>query len=101
VLDNALGYALNQGGTAQFGPSYDPTNPYTFSLAYAVVTFAGYLTGEEAQKFFNYLGTINPALWSGTNAGFTQIALKDFGVSNSKLFLIGRGHDPGHDLFAT
>ncbi len=89
VLDNALGYALNQGGTAQFGLSYDPTNPYTFSLAYAVVRFAGYLTGEEAQKFFNYLGTINPALWSGTNAGFTQIALKDFGLSNSMLFLIG------------
>ena len=89
VLDNALGYALNQGGTAQFGLSYDPTNPYTSPLAYAVVTFAGYLTGEEAQKFFNYLGTINPKLWSGKNAGFTQIALKDFGLSNSMLFLIG------------
>ncbi len=89
VLDNALGYALNQGGTAQFGLSYDPTNPYTFPLAYAVVTFKGYLTGEGAQKFFNYLGAINPALWSGTNAGFTQIALDDSGVSNSMLFLIG------------
>ena len=89
VLDNALGYALNQGGTAQFGLSYDPTNPYTFPLAYAVVTFGGYLTGEGAQKFFNYLGTINPALWSGKNAGFTQIALNDFGLSNSMLFLIG------------
>ncbi len=89
VLDNALGYALNQGGTAQFGLSYDPTNPYTSPLAYAVVTFGGYLTGEEAQKFFNYLGTINPKLWSGKNAGFTQIALKDFGLSNSMLFLIG------------
>ncbi len=89
MLDNALGYALNQGGTAQFGLSYDPTNPYTFALAYAVVTFAGYLTGEEAQKFFNYIGTINPALWSGKNAGFTQIALNDFGLSNSMLFLIG------------
>jgi hypothetical protein len=89
VLDNALGYALNQGGTAQFGLSYDPANPYTFALAYAVVTFGGYLTGEEAKKFFNYLGTINPALWSGKNAGFTQIALSDFGLSNSMLFLIG------------
>ncbi len=89
VLDNALGYALNQGGTAQFGLSYDPSNPYTFPSAYAVVTFAGYLTGEEAQKFFNYIGTINPALWSGKNAGFTQIALNDFGLSNSMLFLIG------------
>ena len=89
VLDNALGYALNQGGTAQFSLSYDPTNRYMSPLAYALVTFAGYLTGEEAEKFFNYLGTINPALWSGANAGFTQIALKDFGLSNSMLFLIG------------
>jgi hypothetical protein len=89
TLDNALGYALNQGGNAQFGLSYDPTNPYTSPLAYAVVTFGGYLTGEEAQKFFNYLGTINPKLWTGKNAGFTQIALKDFGLSNSMLFLIG------------
>jgi hypothetical protein len=89
VLDNALGYALNQGGTAQFALKFDPANPYTFSLAYAVVTFGGYLTGEEARKFFNYLGTINPALWRGKNAGFTQIALNDFGLSNSMLFLIG------------
>ena len=89
VLDNALGYALNQGGTAQFGLSFDPTNPYTSPLAYAVVTFQPNLTGEGAQKFFNYLGTINPKLWSGKNAGFTQIALTDFGLSNSMLFLIG------------
>jgi hypothetical protein len=53
------------------------------------VTFAGYLTGEEARKFFNYLGTIDAKLWSGRNAGFTQIALNDFGLSNSMLFLIG------------
>ena len=89
VLDNVLGYVLNQGGTAQFGLSYNPSNPYTFALAYAIVTFQGYLTGEGAQKFFNYLGTIDPALWSGTNAGFTQIALNAFGPSNSMLFLIG------------
>jgi hypothetical protein len=89
VLDNALGYALNQGGTAQFGLTYDPSNPYTSPLAYAVVTFEGFLTVEGAQKFFNYLGTINPALWSGRNAGFTQIELNDFGPSNSMLFLIG------------
>jgi hypothetical protein len=89
VLDNVLGYALNQGGTAQFSLSYDPINRYMSPLAYAMVTFTGYLTGEQAQKFFNYLGTINPALWSGKNAGFTQIALNDFGLSNSMLFLIG------------
>ena len=89
VLDNALGYALNQGGTAQFGLSFDPTNPFTSPLVYADVTFQPNLTGEEAQKFFDYLGTINPKLWSGKNAGFTQIALTDFGRSNSMLFLIG------------
>lgn len=89
VLDNALGYALNQGGTAQFGLSYDPSNPYTSPLAYAIVTFQGYLTGEQAQAFFNYLGTIDAALWSGANAGFTQIALQPFGPNNSMLFLIG------------
>ena len=89
VLDNALGYTLNQGGTAQFSLSYNPSNPYTSPLAYAIVTFQEYLTGEEAQNFFNYLGTIDPKLWSGKNAGFTQIALDAFGLSNSMLFLIG------------
>lgn len=89
VLDNALGYALNQGGNAQFGLSYDPNNPHTSPSAYAIVTFQGYLTGEGAQNFFNYLGTIDPKLWSGKNAGFTQIALDAFGLSNSMLFLIG------------
>jgi hypothetical protein len=89
VLDNALGYALNQDGTAQFSRRYDPNNPFDFSLDYAMVTFAGNLTGEQAQSFFNYLGTIDAALWSGTNAGFTQIPLHLFGPDNSMLFLIG------------
>jgi len=89
VLDNALGYVLNQGATAQFGLSYEPNIPHTFPLAYAVVTFRGPLTGEEAQKFFNYLGTINAKLWSGKNAGFTQIAIRDLGLNDSMLFLIG------------
>jgi hypothetical protein len=44
---------------------------------YAVVTFAGTLTGEEAKGFFGYLGTIDPALWSGTFAGFTQIDFRN------------------------
>ena len=35
VLDNALGYVLNQGGTARFGLSYNLSNPYTFPLAHA------------------------------------------------------------------
>jgi hypothetical protein len=89
VLDNALGYVLNQSGTAQFGLRYNPSNPYEFGLDYAVVTFAGILTGEHAQEFFNYLGTIDPALWTGANAGFTQINLLPFGPDNSMLFLIG------------
>src|SRR5215475_1714035 len=71
VLDNALGYVLNQGGTAHFSP--DNAKAYDFSLDYAVVTFAGALSGVQAKGFFDYLGTIDPALWSGALAGFTQI----------------------------
>jgi len=89
VLDNALGYVLNQSGTAQFSLRFNPKNPFVFPLDYAVVTFEGHLTGEHAKKFFDYLGTIDPALWSGANAGFTQISLDDDGRSNSMLFLIG------------
>jgi hypothetical protein len=43
VLDNALGYVLNQGGTAHFSP--DNFKAYAFALDYAVVTFSGSLTG--------------------------------------------------------
>ena len=60
-----------------------------FGLDYAVVTFEGNLTGLQAKKFFDYIGTIDPALWSGPNAGFTQIALSDNGLCDSMLFLIG------------
>jgi hypothetical protein len=94
VLDNVLGYVLNQGGTAQFGLHYNANNPYEFSNQYAVVTFAAALTGEHAMEFFNYLGTIDPALWTGTDAGFTQINFSNSPVYNymlndSMLFLIG------------
>jgi len=89
VLDNALGYVLNQDGTAQFSLQYSPANPYQFALPYAVVTFGGSLTGERAQSFFNYLGTIDADLWTGANAGFTQVPLNPFGPDNSMLFLIG------------
>jgi hypothetical protein len=85
VLGNALGYVLSQGGTAHFSP--DNAKAYAFVLDYAVVTFRGTLTGDEAGDFFDHLGTIDPALWSGLFAGFTQI---DFGMSstnNSMLFL--------------
>jgi len=94
ALDNALGYVLNQSGTAQFSLPYNKKNPFEFALDYAVVTHAGALTGKQAMQFFDYLGTIDPALWSGTNAGFTQINFSDSAVSNymlndSMLFLIG------------
>lgn len=85
VLSNALGYVLNQSGTAHFSP--DNPKAYAFSLDYAVVTFAGTLTGEEAKGFFDYLGTIDPALWSGAFAGFTQIDFKNSSTNNSMLFL--------------
>ena len=85
VLDNALGYVLNQGGTAHFSP--DNAKAYAFSLDYAVVTFAGTLTGTEAKAFFDYLGTIDFALWGGLFAGFTQIDFEDSPTNNSMLFL--------------
>jgi hypothetical protein len=94
VLDNALGYALNQGGTAQFSLQFSTKNPFVFALDYAVVTFGGFLSGVQAQQFFNYLGTIDPKLWSGTDAGFTQVNISNNPVNNyllddSMLFLIG------------
>ncbi len=85
VLDNALGYVLNQGGTAHFSP--DNPKAYFFSLDYAVVTFDDALTGVEAKGFFDYLGTIDAALWSGTFAGFTQIDFQGSPTNNSMLFL--------------
>jgi len=78
ILDNALGYVLNQGGTVHFSLS----NPkaYDFSLDYAVVGFPQTLSGLQAKAFFDHLGTVDPALWSGTYAGFTQ-------VGNTMVFL--------------
>jgi hypothetical protein len=51
------------------------------------VTFAGPLTGVHAKGFFDYLGTIDPALWSGQFAGFTQIDFQGSSTNNSMLFL--------------
>jgi hypothetical protein len=85
VLDNALGYVLNQSGTAHFSP--DNARAYDFPLDFAVVTFAGTLTGVQAKGFFDYLGTIDPALWSGQFAGFTQIDFLGSPTNNSMLFL--------------
>ena len=94
MLNNALGYVLNQSGTAQFSLPYDQRNPFEFDLDYAVVTYAGTLTGEHAKRFFDHVGTVDPELWSGENAGFTQInggpsAVNEFMSNNSMLFLIG------------
>jgi hypothetical protein len=85
VLDNALGYVLNQSGTAHFSP--DNPKAYFFALDYAVVTFADALTGVQAKEFFDFLGTIDPALWIGRFAGFTQIDFQDSPTDNSMLFL--------------
>ena len=85
VLGNALGYVLNQGGTTHFSP--DNAKAYAFALDYAVVTFQGTLTGDEAGEFFDHLGTIDAALWSGLFAGFTQIDFGGSPTNNSMLFL--------------
>ena len=81
VLGNALGYVLNQGGTAHFSP--DNARAYAFVLDYAVVTFRGTLTGDQAGEFFEHLGTIDPALFSGLFAGFTQIDFDSSPTNNS------------------
>jgi len=85
VLGNALGYVLSQGGTAHFSP--DNFKAYAFPLDYALVTFLGTLTGDEAQEFFEHLSTIDEALFSGPLAGFTQIDLAGSTTNNSMLFL--------------
>jgi hypothetical protein len=85
VLDNALGYVLSQGGTVHF--SADNAKAYAFVLDYAVVTFLGTLSGDESRQFFDRLGTIDAALWSGQFAGFTQIDFGNSPTNNSMLFL--------------
>ena len=85
VVDNALGYVLNQGGTVHF--SVDNAKAYAFTLDYAVVTFPGTLSGDEAGQQFERLGTIDTALFSGTFAGFTQVDFNGSPTNNSMLFL--------------
>ena len=85
VLSNALGYVQSQGGTVHFSP--DNARAYAFALDYAVVTFSGSLSGQQAGAFFEHLGTIDPALFSGTFAGFTQINFGSSLTNNSMLFL--------------
>lgn len=85
VLDNALGYVLNQGGTAHF--SADNAKAYAFTLDFAVVTFPGTLSGDHARQFFDGLENIDAALWSGQFAGFTQVDFGGSPTNNSMLFL--------------
>jgi hypothetical protein len=85
VLDNALGYVLNQEATAHFSP--DNFKAYAFKLDYAVVTFPSGLNGLDAAAFFERLGSIDAALFSGLFAGFTQIAFQGSPLNNSMLFL--------------
>ena len=85
VLGNALGYVLSQGSTAHFSP--DNFKAYAFPLDYILVTFSGLLSGDAAQAFFEHLGTIDEALFSGLFAGFTQIDLPGSLKNNSMLFL--------------
>ena len=85
VLGNALGYVLSQGSTAQFSP--DNFKAYAFPLDYILVTFSGMLSGAEAQAFFEHLGTVDEALFSGLFAGFTQVDLPGSLTNNSMLFL--------------
>ena len=85
VLANALGHVLSQGSTAHFSP--DNFKAYAFPLDYILVTFSGMLSGEQAQAFFEHLGTIDEALFSGLFAGFTQIDLPGSLTNNSMLFL--------------
>lgn len=85
VLDNALGYVLNQGGTVHL--SADNAKAYAFTLDFAVVTFPGTVSGDEARQFFDRLETIDVALWSGQFAGFTQVDFAGSPTNNSMLFL--------------
>lgn len=86
VLDNALGYVLNQGGTTHFSTS-NP-NAYAFAIDYALVTFTGGPpTGDQAREFFDHVGTVDAALWSGEFAGFTQIDFGGSSTNDSLLFL--------------
>jgi len=76
---------LSQGGTVHFSP--DHPGAYDFPLDYAVVTFSHPLSGVGAKNFFDFLGTIDAALWSGDFAGFTQINFNGSRQNNSMLFL--------------
>jgi hypothetical protein len=87
TISNILGYVLNQGGTAHF--NLDSPNYYKSQLDYAVISFPNQtLSLDGARDFFEFVGTIDAALYTGTFAGFTQIALPGAASDNSMVFLI-------------
>ena len=51
------------------------------------MTFLGTLSGDEAGQFFEGLGMIDSALFSGQFAGFTPIDFGNSSTNNSMLFL--------------
>ena len=72
TLVNALGYVLSQGGTIHFSP--DDSGAYDFPLDYVTTTFTDRApSGARAQAFFEHVGTVDPALFSGAFAGYTQL----------------------------
>jgi hypothetical protein len=87
TISNILGFVLNQGGTAHF--NLDSPNYYKYQLDYAVISFPHEaLSLDGARDFFEFVGTIDPALYTGTFAGFTQIGLPGASSDNSMVFLI-------------
>ena len=86
VLDNLLGYALNQNGTEHFSP--DNPKAYDFLLHYGVVSFTRDLTGVEAKGFVDYLGRHGRrCAVERPERRFTQVAFAGSPFDNSMLFL--------------
>jgi hypothetical protein len=63
--------------------SADNAKAYAFVLDYAVVK----LRGGPSPPFFEHLGTIDAALFSGQFAGLTQIHFANSSTNNWMLFL--------------
>ena len=72
TVANALSYVFSQGSAAYF--SGDDPAFYDFSLDYVTVTFeSGPPSLVEAQSFFEHVGTVDEALYTGSLAGYTQV----------------------------
>ena len=86
MLSNTLGYVLNQGSTAHFSPNN--FKAYVFALDYAVVTLPSPLDGLEAKAFFEHVGSVDLALFSGLFAGFTQIDFPGPSTNNNSMLFL-------------